>query len=110
MERKLSSFTPCPSAMSCPARSRATSPRSCVPTNATRSSRLARNGRSELPMETRSAVSVLRLTSQPRLTSPTTNSSGTNTSSMKTSLNSAPPVISRNGRTVTPSLFMSTRK
>ncbi|COV26607.1 Uncharacterised protein [Mycobacterium tuberculosis] len=33
------------------------------------------------PIDTRSAVRVLRLTSHPRFTSPSTNSSGTNTSS-----------------------------
>ena len=73
-------------------------------------SRLGRNGVSLLPIETRSAVSVLRLTSQPRSTSPSTKSSGTNTSSMKTVLNIALPVSSRSGLTSTPSLFMSSRK
>ncbi len=61
-------------------------------------------------METRSAVRVLRLTSQPRFTSPSTYSSGTNTSSMKTVLNIALPVSSRSGLTSTPSLAMSSRK
>ena len=61
-------------------------------------------------MDTRSLVSVLRLTSQPRSTSPRTISSGTNTSSMKTVLNIALPVSSRSGFTSTPSLAMSSRK
>ena len=52
--------------------------------------------------DTRSLASVVRATRQPPLTSPTTQSSGTNTSSRKTSLKSASPVISRSGRTSTP--------
>ena len=53
---------------------------------------------------------MLRATFQPPLTSPTTQSSGTNTLSRKTSLNSASPVISRSGRTSMPGEDMSTRK
>ena len=60
--------------------------------------------------DTRSLASVVRATRQPPLTSPTTQSSGTKTSSRKTSLNMASPVISRSGRTSTPGEFMSTRK
>ena len=67
-------------------------------------------GGSLLPMDTRSAVRVLRLTSHPRSTSPSTYSSGTKTSSMYTVLNIALPVSSRSGRTSTPSLSMSSRK
>ena len=59
-------------------------------------------------METRSLPSVARATRQPWPTSPTTPSSGTNTSSKNTSLNSASPVSSRSGRMSTPSLRRST--
>jgi hypothetical protein len=60
---------------------------------------------------TRSLARVVRASFQPSSTSPTTIASGTNTSSRKTSLKSALPVISRSGRTSMPELFfMSTRK
>ena len=62
------------------------------------------------PMATRSVASVLRAIRQPSPGFPTTQSSGTNTSSRKTSLNTARPVISRNGRISIPLLSMSTRK
>src|SRR5437588_402355 len=73
-------------------------------------------GQAEQPLvhdcesDTRSVASVVRATFQPPFTSPTTRSSGTNTSSMKTSLNSESPVISFSGRTVIPGEAMSTRK
>ena len=52
--------------------------------------------------DTRSFASVVLATRQPPLTSPTTQSSGTNTSSRKTWLKRESPVISRSGRTSTP--------
>ena len=51
---------------------------------------------------TRSLASVVRASFQPSSSSPTRQSSGTNTSSRNTSLNSASPVISRSGRTSMP--------
>ncbi|CNM68723.1 Uncharacterised protein [Mycobacterium tuberculosis] len=58
----------------------------------------------------RSLASVVRASRQPSLTVPTTISSGTNTLSRKTSLNSESPVISRSGRISMPGDFMSTKK
>src|SRR3984957_18022851 len=66
------------------------------------------NSTSPAPMLIRSLASVALATAQPALTSPTTSASGMNTSSRKTSLNIASPVISRSGRTVTPGGAMST--
>ena len=51
---------------------------------------------------------VVRATVQPPLTSPRRWESGTRTSVKKTSLNEAPPVIWRSGRTSTPGACMST--
>ncbi|CFR96012.1 Uncharacterised protein [Mycobacterium tuberculosis] len=59
---------------------------------------------------TRSLASVVRASRQPSFTAPTTISSGTNTLSRKTSLNSESPVISRSGRISIPGVVMSTRK
>ena len=59
---------------------------------------------------TRSLASVVRASVQPSPGSPTTQSSGTNTSSRKTSLNIASPVISRSGRTSMPAAVMSTQE
>ena len=58
-------------------------------------------------MLTLSLPSVARATVQPWSTAPTTSSSGTNTSSKKTSLNSESPVSIPSGRTSTPGAFMS---
>ena len=58
---------------------------------------------------TRSLARVVRASGQPPFTSPTTQSSGTKTSSRKTSLNSASPVSSRSGRIVIPGVAMSSR-
>ena len=55
-------------------------------------------------------MSVVRATVQPPLTSPRRWESGTRTSVKKTSLNEAPPVIWRSGRTSTPGACMSTTK
>ena len=55
----------------------------------------------------RSFIKVVTATFQPPFTSPKRCESGTRTSSRKTSLNSAPPVIWRSGRTVTPGNDMS---
>ena len=63
-----------------------------------------------LLIATRSLASVVRASFQPSPTSPTTHSSGTNTSLKKISLNNASPVSSRSGLTSRPSDFMSTRK
>ena len=62
------------------------------------------------PIDTRSLASVVRASGQPSSTSPTTQSSGTNTSLRKTSLNIAWPVSSRSGRMSRPSVRMSTMK
>ena len=62
------------------------------------------------PMAARSFISVVRATVQPWLTSPSRWSSGTRTSLKNTSLNDAPPVIWRSGRTSTPGACMSTTK
>ena len=59
------------------------------------------------PMDTRSLPRVERATAHPSSGVPTTSSSGTNTSSKKTSLKSALPVICRSGRTSTPGACMS---
>jgi hypothetical protein len=61
------------------------------------------------PMAIRSFISVVSATVQPWSTSPRRSSSGTRTSVKNTSLNEAPPVICRSGRTSTPGAFMSTR-
>ncbi len=61
-------------------------------------------------MAARSFISVVRATVQPPLTSPSRWESGTRTSVKKTSLNEAPPVIWRRGRTSTPGACMSTTK
>ncbi len=61
-------------------------------------------------MATRSLARVVRATCQPVPATPTTQSSGTNTSSRKTSLNTERPVISRSGRISIPLLSMATRK
>ena len=58
-------------------------------------------------MLTLSLPSVARATVQPPSIGPTTSSSGTNTSSKNTSLNSESPVVIRSGRTSTPSACMS---
>ena len=60
------------------------------------------------PIEARSFMSVVKATVQPSLTSPSRWSSGTRTSLKNTSLNEAPPVIWRSGRTSTPGACMST--
>src|SRR5262249_18269908 len=60
------------------------------------------------PMEARSFMSVVSATAHPWLTSPSRWSSGTRTSLKNTSLNEAPPVIWRSGRTSTPGACMST--
>src|SRR5690606_2530635 len=60
------------------------------------------------PTLARSFISVVSATRQPPSTSPRRWSSGTRTSSRKTSLNSAPPLICRSGRTSTPGADMST--
>ena len=57
-------------------------------------------GRPDRPL--RSAMSVVIATAQPCPTGPRRASSGTTTSSRKTSLNSASPVICRSGRAVDP--------
>ena len=54
------------------------------------------------PIDARSFISVVSATVQPWLTSPRRWSSGTRTSLKNTSLNDAPPVIWRSGRTSTP--------
>ena len=59
------------------------------------------------PIDTLSLPRVALATVQPPSTGPTTSSSGTNTSSKKTSLNSEPPFGIRSGRTVTPLACMS---
>ena len=61
-------------------------------------------------MDTRSLASVVRAHAQPSVGPPTTQSSGTNTSSRNISLNRAMPVSSRSGRTSMPGVAMSTRK
>ena len=61
-------------------------------------------------IDTRSLASVSRASPQPPLTSPITQSSGTNTSSKNTSLNMAAPVSSRSGRMSSPGVRMSTMK
>ena len=60
------------------------------------------------PMAVRSFISVVRLTRQPSPGRPRISSPGTLTSVKYTSLNSAPPVIWRSGRTSTPGACMST--
>ena len=55
-------------------------------------------------------MSVVSATDQPWLTSPRRWSSGTRASLKNTSLNEAPPVICRSGRTSTPGARMSTMK
>ena len=62
------------------------------------------------PIDARSFMSVVSATVQPWLTSPRRWSSGTRTSLKNTSLNEAPPVIWRSGRTSTPGACMSTTK
>ena len=62
------------------------------------------------PSPARSCISVVIATAQPLPTPPTTFSSGIRASSMKSSLNSASPVIWRSGRTCTASCSMSIRK
>ena len=62
----------------------------------------------DLDSDTRSLASVVLATRQPPFTGPTTQSSGTKTSSRNTWLNSESPVISRSGRTSTPGADMST--
>ncbi len=62
------------------------------------------------PMPLRSNISVVLATRQPSPTSPMTLAWGTRASSMKTSLNSARPVISRSGRTSTPSCSIGKAK
>jgi hypothetical protein len=62
------------------------------------------------PRPARSCMSVVMATIQPLPTPPTTFSSGIRASSMKSSLNSASPVIWRSGRTCTSSCSMSIRK
>src|SRR5690606_4293337 len=62
------------------------------------------------PMAIRSADSVERAIFQPLFSAPTRQSSGTKTSSRKTSLKRASPVICTSGRTSRPGLRMSTRK
>lgn len=59
---------------------------------------------------TRSLASVVRVMTQPWLISPTTDSSGTKTSSRKTSLNSDCPLDCLSGRTSMPGVAMSTMK
>ncbi len=63
-----------------------------------------------LPIDTRSFASVVRPARQPSSTAPITQSSGTNTSSKKTSLNQASPLISRKGRISIPGEPISTKK
>ncbi len=58
-------------------------------------------------MLTDSLPSVARATVQPLSIGPITSSSGTNTSSKNTSLNSEPPVAIFSGRTSTPLACMS---
>ena len=62
------------------------------------------------PIATRSVASVDMATRQPSPGAPSTQSSGTNTLSRKTSLNMVRPVISRSGRMSMPGACMSTRK
>ena len=62
------------------------------------------------PMETRSFISVAIDTVQPWPTSPIRSASATLASVMKTSLNSASPVVWRSGLTSTPGCFMSSEK
>ena len=62
------------------------------------------------PRPARSCISVVMATPQPLPTPPTTFSSGMRASSMKSSLNSASPVIWCSGRTCTSSCSMSIRK
>ena len=62
------------------------------------------------PMSVRSDVSVVIVTPHPRLSSPTTFAAGMRTSSKKTSLKWAMPVIWRSGRISMPGVRMSTRK
>jgi len=59
---------------------------------------------------TRSFMRVVIATCQPWPSSPTRIESGMRTSSMKTSLNSASPVICTSGRTSTPGACMSSTK
>ena len=60
------------------------------------------------PMAARSFMRVVRATAHPPFTSPRRWVSGMRTSVKKTSLNDAPPVIWRRGRTSTPGARMST--
>ena len=62
------------------------------------------------PMPARSWVSVVFATVQPWLTPPSTLACGTRALSMKTSLKTASPVISRSGRTSTPGWRIGNRK
>jgi hypothetical protein len=62
------------------------------------------------PIDARSFISVVSATVHPWFTSPSRWSSGTRTSVKNTSLNEAPPVIWRSGRTSTPGAFMLTTK
>ena len=62
------------------------------------------------PMPLRSTISVVLATRHPSLRSPMMWSWGTRASSMNTSLNNACPVISRKGRTSTPSCFIGNAK
>jgi len=61
-------------------------------------------------MVVRSFDRVVMATRQPSPTSPMRSESGTRTSVMYTSLNSASPVIWRSGRTSTPGACMSSAK
>ena len=81
-----------------------------VPAEASSTARSVEAESRVVAMATRSLASVVRASLQPSPGSATTHSSGTKTSSRKTSLNSASPVISRSGRTSMPGLRMSTRK
>ena len=63
-----------------------------------------------VPRLARSAASVVFATAQPLLSPPMMFSAGTRPSSMKTSLKSARPVISRSGRTSTPRWRISNAK
>ena len=63
-----------------------------------------------VPIDIRSFIKVVTATAQPLPSWSTRCESGTLTSSRKTSLNDAPPVIWRSGRAVTPGARMSTMK
>ncbi|WP_344841409.1 hypothetical protein [Nonomuraea dietziae] len=108
--RRPSAEIACPSAHSRPACSRRACRRSGRRWRSFTMSVCCEPGPQLSPSATLSCDSVSRATRHPPSTSPTTRSSGTKTSSRKTSLKSSSPLISFNGRTVTPGAAMSTRK